>query len=73
MGLVPKEGKTFELLVGEPKLASQMTKTIVDKITTGTDPVLTKQLLQECADQFGYEIADLLPENMRGVYSEQNN
>ncbi len=69
MGLVPKGGNTFELVVGEPKLASQMTESIVDRIALETDPALVKQLLQECADQFGYEVAPLLPENMRGVYS----
>lgn len=68
MGLVPKGGNTFELVVGEPKLASQMTESIVDRIALETDPALVKQLLQECADQFGYEVAPLLPENMRGVY-----
>lgn len=30
-----------------------------------------KARLQIIADQFGYEIADLLPENMRGVYAER--
>jgi len=69
MGLVPKGGNTFELVVGEPKLASQMTESIVDRIALETDPALVKQLLQECADQFGHEVAPLLPENMRGVYS----
>lgn len=68
MGLVPKGSNTFELVVGEPKLASQMTESIVDRIALETDPALVKQLLQECADQFGYEVAPLLPENMRGVY-----
>jgi len=68
MGLVPKGGNTFELVVGEPKLASQMTESIIDRIAMESDPLVVKQLLQECADLFGFEVAPLLPGNMRGVY-----
>lgn len=69
MGLVPNGENTFELVVGEPKLAKQMTESIADRIAVENDPAVTKQLLQECANLFGFEVASLLPENMRGVYA----
>ncbi|MCA9373227.1 hypothetical protein KC921_03985 [Candidatus Woesebacteria bacterium] len=68
-GLIPLGGKTFELVVGEPKLAQEMTSSIADRLATETDPVVIKQLLREVTDQFGFEVAQLLPENMRGYYS----
>lgn len=71
MGLVPKGGNTFELVVGEPKLASQMTESIVEQIALESNPLVVKQLLQECADLFGCEVAPLLPENMRGMYADR--
>ncbi|MBP9781770.1 1-acyl-sn-glycerol-3-phosphate acyltransferase [Candidatus Woesebacteria bacterium] len=41
----------------------------VDPNTISEIKLQIKARLQIIADQFGYEIADLLPENMRGVYA----
>lgn len=72
MGLVPKGENIFELVVGEPTMASEMVKTIIGRIATESDPAMIKQLYQEGADLFGYEVAALLPEHMRGVYADKS-
>lgn len=71
-GFVPIGGRTFELVVGEPKLASEMTAPLVNAFNT-SDPSQSKEILQAGADMFGFEVAQLLPPEMRGFYGSRTN